>query len=80
MLVHLNHLVLLSANLSNKIVCVHFRSKIMIFCVSAIKVERILLLNHRNRKVIGGKHNVLVHYVDVSAPDPAGVVLCNPFK
>ena len=36
--------------------------------------------NHRNRKVVGGKHNVLVQYVDVSAPNPSGVVLCNPFK
>ena len=35
--------------------------------------------NHRNRNVLGGKHNLLVHYVDVSALDPSGVVLCNPF-
>ncbi|OEU10485.1 hypothetical protein FRACYDRAFT_246948 [Fragilariopsis cylindrus CCMP1102] len=34
----------------------------------------------RNRKVVGGKHNVLVQYVDVSVPDLCGVVLCNPFK
>ena len=25
-------------------------------------------------------HNVLVHLVDASAPNPFGVVLCNPFK
>ena len=36
--------------------------------------------NHRNRKVVGGKRNVLVHYVDVCAPDLSGVVFCNPFK
>ena len=35
---------------------------------------------HFDREVVGGKHNVLVHYMDVSAPDPSGVVLCNPFK
>ena len=33
-----------------------------------------------NKDVVGGKHNVLVHYVDVCAPDSSGVVLCNPFK
>ena len=34
-----------------------------------------------DRKVVGGKHNVLVvHYVDDSAPDPSGIVVCNPFK
>ena len=30
--------------------------------------------------MVRGKHNVLVHYVDVFAPDPSGVVLCKPFK
>ena len=25
-------------------------------------------------KVVGGKHNVLVHYVDVSVPTPSGTV------
>ena len=25
------------------------------------------------RKVVGGKHNVPIHYVDASTPDPAGV-------
>ncbi|OEU06255.1 hypothetical protein FRACYDRAFT_255481 [Fragilariopsis cylindrus CCMP1102] len=28
----------------------------------------------RNRRVIGGKHNVLIHYVDASAPNPFGAV------
>ena len=31
--------------------------------------------NHRKRKVVGGKHIVLVHFVDASAPDPSGVVI-----
>ena len=30
------------------------------------------------RKVAGGKHNILVHNLDVSAPNPFGAVLCNP--
>ncbi|OEU12544.1 hypothetical protein FRACYDRAFT_243796 [Fragilariopsis cylindrus CCMP1102] len=30
--------------------------------------------------MVGGKHNVPVHYVNVCAPDPSGVVLCNLFK
>ena len=30
--------------------------------------------------MVGGKHNVLVHYADVCAPDLSGVVHCNPFK
>ena len=51
------------------------------FCAwsATTTANRISFRNHRNRKVVGGKHNVLVHYVDVSAPDPSGVVLCNPF-
>ena len=42
--------------------------------------NEILFLNHRNSKVVGGKHNLLVHYVNASAPNPSGVVLWNPFK
>ncbi|OEU18209.1 hypothetical protein FRACYDRAFT_236480 [Fragilariopsis cylindrus CCMP1102] len=35
----------------------------------------------RERKDVGGGiHNILVHYMDPSVPDPSGVVLCNPFK
>ena len=30
--------------------------------------------------VVGGRHYVLLHYVDDSAPNLSGVVLCNPFK
>ena len=39
----------------------------------------ILFINHRNRKVVGGTHNVLIHYVDEYSPNLSGVVLCNPF-
>ena len=80
MFVHLTQLVLLSAILSNNIYCDSFLIKNLVFCVPATKVKLILFLNHRNKKVVGDKHNVLVHYVNVCAPDPAGVVLWNPFK
>ena len=82
MLVHPTHLVLLSAILSNKIFCVHLFliQNHIYFCVPATKARWILFLNHRNRKVVGGKHNILVHYVDKSAPILFGVVLCNPIK
>ena len=56
----------------------YFWSKIMLFFVPAIIALWILFLNHTNRKVVGGKHNVLVHNVDVCAPDPTDVVLWNP--
>ena len=36
--------------------------------------------NHRNKKVVGGNCNILVHYVDVNAPIPSSVVLLNSFK
>jgi hypothetical protein len=32
------------------------------------------------KKVVGGNYNVLVHYKNASAPNPEGVILCNPFK
>ena len=48
--------------------CAYHISKMNIFC------------NHMDKKIVGGKHNVLVHYVDVSASNPSGVVLCIPFK
>ena len=34
----------------------------------------------QEQEVVGGKHNILILYVDASASDPSGVVLCNPFK
>ena len=66
------HLVLSSVSLLNEIFCFHFWFKIMFFLCAC--------LNHRSRKVVGDKHNVLKHYVDVSAPDPSVTVICNPFK
>ena len=42
-------------------------------------VKWISLRNHRNKKVVQGKHNVLIHYVDVFAPNPSVVVHCNSF-
>ena len=42
--------------------------------------KHISFRNHMNKKVVVGKHNVLVHYGDISEPDPSGVVVCNPFK
>ena len=80
MFVHLTQLVLLSAILSNEIFCGSFLIKNLVICVPTTLAKRILFLNHMNKKVVGGKHNVLVDYVDASAPDPSGVVLCNPFK
>ena len=80
MFVHLTQLVLLSATLSNEIFCGSFWSKNRFFvCVPATKAKWILFLNHRNRKVARGTHNVLVHYVDDCAPNLSGVVLCNHF-
>ena len=57
-----------------------FLIKNLVIFVRATTANWISFHNHRNRKVVGGKRNVLLHYVDVSAPDPSGVVLCNPFK
>ena len=79
MFVHPTYLLLSSATLSNEIFCGSFWSKILFF-VRATTVKWILFLNHMNKKVVGGKHNVLVHHVDVSAPSPSGTVVCNPFK
>jgi hypothetical protein len=79
MLVHPIHVVLSSANLSNEIFYASFLIKNLVIFVCATTAKSITFRNHRNRKVVGGKHNVLVHYVDVDVPDPSGVVLCNPF-
>ena len=82
-----------ATNLSGVILCNPFKWVILLFissrksgccCVCASTANWILFLNHRNRKVVGGTHNILVHYVDDAADDCApnlsGVVLCNPFK
>ena len=49
-------------------------------CVRASTAKQILFLNHRNRKVVGGKYNVLVHWRNVGVSNPSGFVLCNPSK
>ena len=79
MLVHPTHLVLSSATLSNKIYCCSFLVKNLVVCVPSTTADCNLFNNHRNRKVVKGKHNVLVLYVNDSAPNPFGVVLCNTF-
>ena len=81
--VHPIHLVLSSVAVSNEnFCCVLFLIQNHVVSVPAITAKRILFLNHRNRKVVGGKHNVLVHYLNVCAPDPAQLVLSSatPFK
>ena len=61
-------------------VCCSVLIKNYTVCVPAITVKWILCSNHRYRKVVGGRHNVLVHYVDDSAPNLSSAVLSNPFK
>ena len=61
------------------ILCSFLIKKVIVF-VRATTANQISFHNHRNRKVIGGKHNVLVLYVDASAPNLSGAVLCNHFK
>ena len=79
--VHPIHLVLSSVTVSNENFCCSlFLIQNHVVCVPAITAKRILFLNHRNRKVVGGKHKVLKHHLDVIVPDPAGMVVCNPFK
>ena len=79
MFAHLTHLVLSSATLSNEIFC-GISIKNLVICVPTTLAKQILFRNHMNRKLVDGKHNVLIQYVDASAPDSSGVVLCNTFK
>ena len=62
-----------------RIFVVHFDWKSWYF-VPGTTAKQILSLSHRNRKDVGGKHNVLVHYVNASAPNLFDVLFCNPFK
>ena len=72
---------------SSVVLCNPFKWDILLFilinnhvvCVPSTIAKWISFYNHRNRKVVKGKHNVLVLYVDACVPDPFGVVLCNPF-
>ena len=85
MVVHPTHLVLSTVTLSSEILPSEifygsFLIKNHVVCVPSTTAKCISFHNQRNRKVVGGKHNVLILYVEASAPDPSGVVLCNPFK
>ena len=62
------------------ILCSYLIKNHLVIFVHATTANRIPFCNRRNRKVVGGKHNILIHYLDVSAPDSSGYVLCNPFK
>ena len=79
MLVHPTHLVLSFASLSNKIFCGSFLIENLAICVPTTLAKQVLFLNHINKKVVWGKHIVLVHYVNACAPDPSAVLLCNHF-
>ena len=72
MLVHLIHLVLSSATLSNEIFCGSF----LCFLRACHKSEMSFI--HQSQEQESGRRPT--HYVNASAPDPSGVVLCNPFK
>ena len=80
MILHPTHPVLSFATLSNEIFCGASLIKNLVICVPTTLAKQILFLNHMDRKVVGGKHNVLVHYVDVCAPNPSVIVVCNLFK
>ena len=54
--------------------------KNLVIYVPTTLAKQILFCNHRNKKVVRGKHNVLIHCLNVCASDPAGVILCNTFK
>ena len=72
--------VLSSATLSNEIFRCSSLIENLVVCVPSTTVKQILFLNHRKRKVVGGKDSVLEYFLDASAPDPSGIVLCNTFK
>ena len=80
MLVHPTQLALSSATLSNERFCSSFLIKDHVVCVPSTTAKWTSFLNYNNRKDVGGKHNIKALYVDATAPDPAGAVLCNPFK
>ena len=77
------HLVLSSVTISNEIFCCSLfliQNHVIIICVPTTLAKRIVFGNHMNKKVVGGIQNVLVHYLNVYAPDLSDVILCNPFK
>ena len=79
--VHPTYLVLSSVTLLFEIFCVHlFLTENHVVFVPSTTAKWIVLPNPKDRIVVKSKHNVLVHYVDVCAPDLSGVVFWNPFK
>ena len=52
----------------------------LVICVPSTLARLILFHNHMTKMVVGGKHNVLIHYVDACATNLFCAVLCNPFK
>ena len=56
MLVHLTHMVLSSATISNEIFCGSSLIKSLVVCVpsTTLLAKLILFCNHRNKKVVGG--------------------------
>ena len=79
MFVHLTHLMLSSATLSNEIIYCSSLIEYLVVCVPSTTATWISFCNHKNRKVVWGKRNGLVLYVDDTSPNPSGVVLWNPF-
>ena len=79
MFVHMTHLVITYATLSDEIFCCSFLTENLFVCVPSTIEKKIIWQLQTQKKGVGGKHNILVHYVDASAHDPSGVVLCNTF-
>ena len=80
MVVHLTQLVLSYETLSNEILFGSFLIKNLVIFVPTTLAKRILFLNHMDKNVVGGNHNVLINFMDASAPNPSGLVRCNTFK
>ena len=55
------------------------KNQVVVF-VPSTPAKWISFHNQRKRKVVGGKHNVLVFYVNASASNPSGSIFCKPFK
>ena len=79
MLVHLNHLVLSSVTLSGDILWFILIKKLVI-CVPTTLAKQNFIPQQQDQKVMGDKHNVLVHFLNVCAPKSSGIVLCNPVR
>ena len=77
-----------SPNPSGVVFCNSFKWDILLFilienhviCVPSTTTKWISFCNHGNRKLVGGKHSVLVLYVNASASNPSCFVLCKSFK